>query len=95
MRSFRREQYRDEAKRRDSVGDTIVVQGSEKKPIEDFISDVSEGAKEVEDQLSVLESKNNIRNRIHTYGFALCLFFLFSVRGFAPLSNLINLILKK
>lgn len=92
---IRREQYRDEAKRRASVGQTHVLEGEKEKPIEDFIGDVSEGVKDVQDQLSKLETKNNIKHRIHTYAFALGFLLLIGARGYAPIGNLINVILKK
>ena len=91
---IRREQYRDEAKRRDSSGETYVIQGEKEKPIGDFIADVSQGVKEVEEQLGELEIKNDRKYWLHIYGFTFGLLFLMVSRGYDPAVRLICFLLK-
>ncbi len=85
-----RERYHAEAKRRESVGETYVIQEGKEKPIEDFISDVSKGVTDVEEQLSGLETKNNLKYKIHAYGFSLGLFLLIGARGYDPICHLVG-----
>jgi len=87
---IRRERYRDEAKHRESIGESYVIQGDKEKPIGDFISDVAQGVKEVEDQLSKLEAKNDFKYRLHIHGFTIGLFFLICSRGYDPIIRFVN-----
>jgi hypothetical protein len=91
---IRRERYRDEAKRRESGGQTYVIQGEKETPIGDFIADVSQGVKEVEDQLSKLETKNDWKYWLHVYGFTLGLLFLMGSRGYVPAVRLLSCLFK-
>lgn len=91
---IRREQYRDEAKRRESSGGTYVIQGEKENPIGNFIADVSQGVKEVEEQLGELEIKNDRKYWLHIYGFTFGLLFLMVARGYDPAVRLICSLLK-
>lgn len=91
---IRREQYRDEAKRRESSGETYVIRGEKEKPIGDFIADASQSAKEVEEQLGKLEIKNDRKYWLHVYGFTFGLLFLMVSRGYGPAVRLICSLLK-
>lgn len=91
---IRRERYRDEAKRRESNGETYVIQGEKKILIGDFIADVSHGIKEVEDQLSKLETKNNLKFWLHLYGFTFGLLFLMGSRGYEPAVRFVSCLVK-
>ena len=91
---IKRELYRDEAKRRDSNAETYVIQAEKELPIGTFIADVSEGVKEVEDQLSNLKTKNNIKYRLHVYGFTVGLLFLMGSRGYQPVARFVSCIVK-
>jgi hypothetical protein len=91
---IRREEYRDEAKRRESKGETFVIQGDKEKPIGDFITSVSQGVKEVEDQFGELEIKNDRKYWLHVYGFIFGLLFLIVSRGYGPAVRLICDLLK-
>jgi hypothetical protein len=92
---IRREEYRDEAKRREASGETYMIQGDKEKPINDFIADVSQGVKEVEDQLSKLETKNDRKYWVHVFGFTFGLLFLMVSRGYGPALHLICTVLKQ
>lgn len=81
---IRRERQRDEAKRRESNHETYIIQGEKEIPVGDFIADASQGVKEVEDQLSKLETKNNFKYWLHVYGFTFGLLFLMGSRGYEP-----------
>jgi len=88
---IRRERYRDDAKQRKSVGEDYIIHGdNKKKPIDDFINDVSQGVKDVQGQLNELEVKNNFKYRLHIYGFTVGLFFLIGSRGYEPIAHLVN-----
>ncbi len=91
---IRRERYRDEAKRRESSGQTYVIQGEKETPIGDFIADVSQGVKEVEDQLSKLETKNDWKYWVHVCGFTFGLLFLMGSRGYVPAVRLLGCLFK-
>jgi hypothetical protein len=91
---IRRERYHDEAKRRESNGETYVIQGEKEIPIGDFIGDVSQGVKEVQDQLGKLETKNNLKHWLHVYGFTLGLLFLIGSRGYEPAVRLVSCLVK-
>jgi hypothetical protein len=91
---IRREQYRDEAKRRESNGEPYVIQGEKEIPIGNFIGDVSQGVKEVEDQLRTLETKNDLKYRLHVYGFTFGLLFLMGSRGYEPAVRFVSWLVK-
>jgi len=91
---IRRERYRDEAKRRESNGKTHVIQGEKEIPIGDFIGDVSQGVKEVEDQMSKFETKNNLKYWLHVYGFTFGLLFLMGSRGYEPAVRFVSWLVK-
>nr|CBX29302.1 unknown protein [uncultured Desulfobacterium sp.] len=91
---IRRGEYRDEAKRRELSGERHVVQGGKEEPIGDFIADISQGAKEVEEQLGDLEKKNDRKYWLHVYGFTFGLLFLMVSRGYGPAVRLICSLLK-
>jgi hypothetical protein len=89
-----RERVRDDAKRRELNGQTRAIRGEEKISIGDFIADVSQGVREVEDQLSKLETKNNLKYSLHVYGFTLGLLFLMGSRGYEPAVRLAGCLFK-
>jgi len=91
---IRRERNRDEAKRRESNGETYVIQGEKQIPIGDFIGDVSQGVKEVEDEMSKLETKNNLKYWLHVYGFTFGLLFLMGSRGYEPTVRFVSWLVK-
>jgi len=91
---IRRGRYRDEAKRRESNGEICVIQGEKEIPIGDFIADVSQGVKEVEDQLSKLQTKNDRKYWLHVYGFTLGLLFLMGSRGYVPAVRILSCLFK-
>ncbi|MGD0280666.1 MAG: hypothetical protein ABSC11_15370 [Smithella sp.] len=91
---IRREQYRDEAKRRELSGETYIIQQEKEKPIGDFIADVSQGVEEVEEQLGDLEIKNDRKYWLHIYGFTFGLLFLMVSRGYDPALRFICTLLK-
>lgn len=90
----RRERYRDEAKRRESIGENHVIQDEKEKPIDAFIGEVSHGVKEAEDQLSELEAKNDLKYQLHISGFTIGLFFLIGSRGYEPIVRFLNWLLQ-
>jgi hypothetical protein len=91
---IRRERYRDEGKRRQSKGETYVIQSDKEIPIVDFIADASQGVKEVEDQLSKLETKNSLKYWLHVYGFTFGLLFLIGSRGYEPAVRFVGCLVK-
>ena len=91
---IRRERVRDDAKRRELNGETRPIRGEEKVSIGDFIADVSQGVREVEDQLSKLEAKNNLKSSLHVYGFTFGLLFLMGSRGYEPAVRFVGCLFK-
>ena len=91
---MRRKWYRDEARRRESNGETYIIQGDKEIPFGDFLADVSQGVKVVEDQLSKLETKNEWKYYLHVYGFTLGLLFLMGSRGYVPAVRLLSCVFK-
>ena len=91
---MRREWVRDDAKRRELNGETRAIRGEEEISIGDFIADVSQGVKEVEDQLSKLETKNNLKHSLHVYGFTFGLLFLMGSRGYEPAVRFVGCLFK-
>ena len=91
---IRRESVRDDAKRRELNGQTRAIRGEEEISIGDFIADASQAVKEVEDQLSKLETKNNLRSSLHVYGFTFGLLFLMGSRGYEPAVRFVGCLFK-
>jgi hypothetical protein len=91
---IRREWDRDDAKRRELNGQTRVTRGEEEIKIDDFIADVSQAVKEVEDQLSKLETKNNLKSWLHVYGFTFGVLFLMGSRGYEPAVRFVGCLFK-
>lgn len=91
---IRRERDRDDAKRRELNGETRAIRGEEEISMGDFIADVSQGVKEVEDQLSKLETKNNLKYSLHVYGFTFGLLFLMGSRGYEPAVRFVGCLFK-
>jgi hypothetical protein len=91
---MRREWVRDDAKRRELNGETRAIRGEEEISIGDFIADVSQGVKEVEDQLSRLETKNKLKYSLHVYGFTFGLVFLMGSRGYEPAVRFVGCLFK-
>jgi hypothetical protein len=92
---IRRENARDDAKCSELKGQTRVVRGEEEISIGDYIADASEGVKEATAQLSKLETKNNLKHRLHVNGFALGLLFLMGSRGYEPAVRLVGCFFKR
>jgi hypothetical protein len=91
---MRKERSRDEAKRRESNGETYIIQDEKEMPIADYVANISEGIKEIEDQFSKLETKNNLKYWLHVYGFTLGLLFLMGSRGYEPGVRFVSCLVK-
>ena len=91
---IRRERVRDDAKRRELNGEKRAIRGEEEISVGDFIADVSQGVREVEDQLGKLETKNNLKSSLHVYGFTFGLLFLMGSRGYEPAARFVGCLFK-
>ena len=92
---IRREDARDDAKCGELKGQTRVRRGEEEISIGNFIADASERVKEAKDQLSKLETKNNLKHWLHVNGFTLGLLLLMGSRGYEPAVRFVGCLFKR